>query len=57
MQILIFRLPIAFDFKSDFWARSNRCVSTKQIVPCYSVWKDAWESPWKPRQNEKEIEK
>ena len=27
--------------------------STKQLIPCYSSWKDAWESPRKPRKNEK----
>ena len=53
LHILTFRLPIAFHFKNDFWARSNRNFSTKRIIPCYSAWKDTWEPPRKLRENEK----
>ena len=53
VHILIFRLPIAFRFKNDFWAWSNRRFSTKRVIPCYSTWKDACEPPQKPRKNEK----
>ena len=42
LHILICRLPITFYSKNDFWSRSNRRFSTKRLIPCYSVWKDAW---------------
>ena len=53
LHIFIFRPPKAFHFKNDFWARSSRRFSAKRLIPCYSAWKDTWESPQKPTKMKK----
>ena len=39
--------------KNDFWSRSKRPFSVKQLITYYSGWKIAWGSPRKPQKSEK----